>query len=446
MSTYLTRNYHFENFRLECARRRLLRDGNPVKLTAKLFDLLCYLIENRDHVVSQDELLHNVWIGLSVEANNVRVTINQLRRLLDDKVADPKFVATIPKGGYRFIATVTETTPENSSTFDASQTFESPKQKEELEAEQFYLKAQRLIESHEPHAFEKGVQFLREAVRLDPKMTKAWVAIANSYIYLGTFHISSPHSAFPVAEQALQHALTINPKFPTALGSLGNIKLMYYWQGGEAAKLLKRAVRLAPNFALVHYQLGLLGIMSGNAKLAIDCMRRAIEIEPLLFPASTGLAQALGLAGRMEEAREVLLNLIIIEEQLNFGHYYLSRIYLNEGKLEEALMAAERACELLRHPMTFGLHGYIKAKMGQPKEARAILRQMNEMGKRKFLSPYYLAEVYLGLCDFEHALPYLEQAYEMRMAQLFRLRFEPTFRDVIENKCLASFIEKIKLT
>ena len=209
---------------------------------------------------------------------------------------------------------------------------------------------------------------MREAIRLDPKMAKAWVAIANSYIYLGTFHISSPHSAFPVAEQAVQRALAINPKFPTALGSLGNIKLMYHWQGKESAKLLRQAVHLAPYFATVHYQQGLLGIMSGNTQLAIACMRRAIELEPLFFPASTGLAQALGLAGRMEEAREVLQNIIFVEEQLNFGHYYLSRVYLNEGKLEEALVAVERACELLRHPMTFGLRGYINARLGLQKK------------------------------------------------------------------------------
>ena len=221
---------------------------------------------------------------------------------------------------------------------------------------------------------------------------------------------------------------------------------MYHWQGREAAKLLRQAVRLGSNFAFVHYQSGLLGIMSGNAKLAIDCMRRAIEIEPLLFPASTGLAQALGLAGRMEEAREVMQKIIFVEEQLNFGHYYLSRIYLNEGKLEEALVAAERACELLRHPMTFGLRGYINGRLGQQKEARAILRQMKEMGKWKFLSPYYLAEVYLGLGDYEQAIPCLEQAYEMRMAQLFRLRLEPTFRDIITNERLALFMSRIKLS
>ncbi len=440
------RNYQFENFLLECGAHRLWRDGKIIKLSAKLFDLLRYLIQNRDHVVGQDELLSNVWAGLSVENNNVRVTINQLRILLDDKVSEPKFIATIPKSGYRFVGIVTEIIPENASALSATPFTETPKRKEEIEAEQLYLKAQRLIESHEPHSFEKGVHFLREAVLLDPQMTKAWVAIANSYIYLGTFHISSPHSAFPVAEEALQKALAIIPKFPTALASLGNIKLMYHWQGKEAAKLLKQAVRLAPNFALVHYQLGLLGIMSGNAKLAIDCMRRAIEIEPLLFPASTGLAQALGLAGRMDEAREVMQKIIFVEEQLNFGHYYLSRIYLNEGRLDEALAAAERACELLRHPMTFGLHGYISARMGLQKEARTILQEMKKLSKRKFLSPYYLAEVYLGLGDFDRAIPCLEQAYEMRMAQLFRLRFEPTFRDIITDSRLASLLSRIKLS
>ncbi len=446
MTDSLLRNYHFENFRLEGGRRTLWRDSKVIKLTAKLFDLLHYLIENRDRIVSQDELLKQVWAGLSVEANNVRVTISQLRILLDDKFATPKFIATIPKGGYRFIAAVTDSASESSRAAATRQITERPQRKEELEAEQFYRKAQQLIDSHEPHAFEKGIHFLREAVRLDPAMMKAWVSISNSYIYLGTFHISSPQSAFPKAEQALQHVLAIDPKFPAALGSLASLKLMYHWQGKEAAKLLKQAMHLAPHFAAVHYQQGLLGIMSNHTKLAIDSMRRAIELEPLFFSAITGLAQALGLAGRMDEAREVLQNLVILEEQLNFGHYYLSRIYLNEGKLDEALIAAERACALLRHPMTFALHGYIKACLGHKQEARAILRQMKEMGKRKFLSPYYLAEVYLGLGDYDRALPCLESAYKMRMPQLFRLRLEPTFRTLIADERLTSMIHRIRLT
>ena len=110
------------------------------------------------------------------------------------------------------------------------------------------------------------------------------------------------------------------------------------------------------------------------------------------------------------------------------------------------MCSSDLACELLRHPMTFGLRGYINARLGQQKEARTILQEMKKMGKWKFLSPYYLAEVYLGLGDYEQAMPCLEQAYEMRMAQLFRLRLEPTFRDIITDERLASFVSRIKLS
>ena len=149
----------------------------------------------------------------------------------------------------------------------------------------------------------------------------------------------------------------------------------------------------------------------------------------------------------MEEAREVLQNIIFVKPQLNFGHYYLSRVYIYEGKLEEVFVAAERACELLRHPMTFGLRGYINARLGHQKEARAILSEMKKMSKRKFLSPYYLAEVYLGLGNYDCArINVFSRANEMRMAQLFRLRLEPTFRDIITDGPVASFVSRIKLS
>ncbi len=96
--------------------------------------------------------------------------------------------------------------------------------------------------------------------------------------------------------------------------------------------------------------------------------------------------------------------------------------------------------------MTLCLLGFVKAKMGRRQEVRATLRNLKEMGKRKFLSPYYLAEIYLGLGDYDRALPCLESAFDMRRPQLFRLKLEPLFRNISTDARLTPLIRRIKLT
>ena len=80
--------------------RQVLIDGQPVRLGARAFDLLLVLIEQRDRVVSKNELLETVWPGLVIEENNLQVHVSSLRKLLG-----PATIATIPGRGYRFTAT-----------------------------------------------------------------------------------------------------------------------------------------------------------------------------------------------------------------------------------------------------------------------------------------------------------------------------------------------------
>lgn len=77
--------------------RALLVDGEPARIGARAFDLLCVLIERRDRVVSKNELLELVWPGLVVEENNLQVHISALRKLIG-----PAAIATVPGRGYRF--------------------------------------------------------------------------------------------------------------------------------------------------------------------------------------------------------------------------------------------------------------------------------------------------------------------------------------------------------
>ncbi|MFT3744190.1 MAG: winged helix-turn-helix domain-containing protein [Pyrinomonadaceae bacterium] len=94
--------FRFDEFELDCAKRQLLREGEPVPLKSKTFDLLQYLVENHGKLVTKSDLLDHVWPDQFVEENNLTVQISALRKVF----GAGQFIATVPGKGYKFIADV----------------------------------------------------------------------------------------------------------------------------------------------------------------------------------------------------------------------------------------------------------------------------------------------------------------------------------------------------
>ncbi len=98
----------FKEFTVDREEGRLLRSGEPVALTPKAFNLLIMLVDNRGRIIDKHELLSSLWGDSFVEEGNVAFTVRLVRKALGDDPADPKFIETIPRRGYRFIAEVTD--------------------------------------------------------------------------------------------------------------------------------------------------------------------------------------------------------------------------------------------------------------------------------------------------------------------------------------------------
>jgi TolB-like protein/DNA-binding winged helix-turn-helix (wHTH) protein/Tfp pilus assembly protein PilF len=106
MSSQAHKTYEFGPFRLELKDHLLSRNGKPISLTPRAFDVLVCLIDERGHLVSKDELMEKVWADSFVEEGNVSRTIWMLRKELGDKRTPYKYIQTITKRGYRFVADV----------------------------------------------------------------------------------------------------------------------------------------------------------------------------------------------------------------------------------------------------------------------------------------------------------------------------------------------------
>src|SRR5215216_2650137 len=100
--------YRFADFCFDADQNVLLRDHTEVALTPKTRALLRVLIENHGRIVEKEELLKALWGDSFVEEGNLKFTANQLRKALADDAQNPRYIETVPRRGYRFIAQTEE--------------------------------------------------------------------------------------------------------------------------------------------------------------------------------------------------------------------------------------------------------------------------------------------------------------------------------------------------
>lgn len=96
----------FKTFRLDTVNHLLHRDGDRVPLAPKAFDLLAYLVDNAGRLVTQEEILQALWAETYVNPEVLRKYILEIRKALGDRAEQPEFIETLPKRGYRFVASV----------------------------------------------------------------------------------------------------------------------------------------------------------------------------------------------------------------------------------------------------------------------------------------------------------------------------------------------------
>ena len=101
--------YEFGDFALDVGQQRLLRrdTGEAILLTAKVFDTLVYLVEHAGETLDKDVLLRSIWPGVVVEENSLTQNVSTLRQMLGEARGENRYIATVSRKGYRFVAKVT---------------------------------------------------------------------------------------------------------------------------------------------------------------------------------------------------------------------------------------------------------------------------------------------------------------------------------------------------
>jgi serine/threonine-protein kinase len=152
-------------------------------------------------------------------------------------------------------------------------------------------------------------------------------------------------------------------------------------------------------------------------------------------------------AGRYDEALVAVHRVLDVEPQLALAHLTLGWIHLLSGRPDEGLPAMEQAVALVPDSTLYlGQLGQAYGRVGRTDDARGVLRRLEELAGRQYVSPYHLAYVLTGLGETERALDWLERACRERAGGVFGvkgsflfapLRPHPRFQALLRQMNLA---------
>jgi serine/threonine-protein kinase len=319
---------------------------------------------------------------------------------------------------------------------------------ENPEAYQFYLKGRYCWNKRTPEGFRKAIEHFEEAIEIDHLYAAAYAGLADSYNMLGTYSALAPREAFPRAKAAAKRALEIDDTLAEAHTSLGYVENSYDWDWMGAEFEFKRAIELNPSYATAHYWYAITHLAAmGRLNEAKSELTQAKELDPLSLIIGTNLGWLSYFARQYDRAIEQYQKTIELDANFGVAYYKLGQAYERKGLPEEAIVQYRKALYLsINSPGIMSALGHACAQAGKPEEARHVLDELNEMSKQRYVSPYFIAEVYRGLGELDKTFEWLEKAVADRSDWLVWIGVEPAFDDLRSDPRFVNLLQRIGLS
>jgi eukaryotic-like serine/threonine-protein kinase len=301
-----------------------------------------------------------------------------------------------------------------------------------------YLKGRYFLGKRTAQATEKSIEYLEEAIRLDPNYALAYATLAGAYLSLAQlgprFRVEE---VLPMAKEAVEKALAIDDTLAEAHSALGSIRFFAWdWLGAE--REFKRAIELNPNAENGNYKHYLINMKRIDEAIADS--KRVLELDPVSIGHNRNVAVVLYFARRYDEAIDQCQKTLELDPNIMPTVYnWLSRAYEQKGLYDKAVEAYLKFWRL--SPEAEAVHREAYAKSGWKGFWSKRLDFNMERAKRGF-NLTALAENYARLGEKDQALFWLEKAFEQREVMITMqnrnpfwdgFRSDPRFADLVRR-------------
>ena len=282
-------------------------------------------------------------------------------------------------------------------------------------AQTLYVEAMQDWNARTPASLNQAVDEFNKAIAIDPDYADAYVGLANSYNLLPEYTVMPRSQAFPLAEAAAQKAIDLDDRLASAHAALAYSVFYGDWNGKLADQEFAKAIALEPENATIQHWYGTFLHALGREPEALAHLDKALALNPSSLSVQADRALILYYNGRTREAETLLLDLARKNPDFRSPHFYLTQVYLPEGRdadyVRELRLTATLAGDLLDQGVAQAAEAGLK-KAGHEGMLQAVLARRLDYFKSGAGSPYEIAVFYSLLGYRDDAVAYLKVALD----------------------------------
>ena len=436
--------FHFGEFTLEAAERRLRRAGQVIRLSPKAHDVLVLLVRQAGRLVTKDELLSQVWPDAIVEEGILTVHISTLRKALGDDRRSSGYIETVSRSGYRFVAPVSREPVDRDTV---------PLRAEPRPVELYELvgrgRARLLTGSY--FELPEALSLFRAAIELDSTYAAAHAGLAVTRCLQGCLRVVPHGEAFAEARASALRALAMDSECADAQMALGTVLLAGEWDWAAAERSLRRALEIDPLHTEALLAYGSLMEVLGRPDEGLRFKQQALARNPESWLVFAEIANSCWNRRRYDEAILWAKRVLEVEPRHLIAGEFLAAAHLQQGDVEQFLAenlrraklfgVPEAAMERLTRLAADMRHAY--GAEGHPGLARCMLQQIPSDGEGAIALQRAVLHGAAGELDaaFEH----LDRALDLRDPALVYLAVAPQWDSLRDDPRFADRLKRMAL-
>jgi TolB-like protein/DNA-binding winged helix-turn-helix (wHTH) protein/Tfp pilus assembly protein PilF len=293
-----------------------------------------------------------------------------------------------------------------------------------LAAQNLYLKANFIRQKFMNSSLTDAIALFAKATELDPAYAQAWAGQAFCYAEIGYGYQRYPKEVFPLAIQATERALSLNPRLALAHATRGYVSLVYLRDWNTARRELETAIQVDLNDGESHHWMSHYWVSAGRFREAAEESRRALECDPLNFTIGAHQVWLELERANYAEALRAAEPTLRLDPHHGPTLFYQTRAYEESGQLREAIRGRQRLGWQV--PSTAELEASVAAH-GPAGYWRLVVQSIEARRRIAPASPSAIATAYAHLGDRARALDWLEQAVEEHDPWAVYIKVEPAF-------------------
>jgi DNA-binding winged helix-turn-helix (wHTH) protein/tetratricopeptide (TPR) repeat protein len=496
----------FGVFELDAQSSELHRNGMKVRLADQPVQILKVLLEHPGELVTREHLRQRLWTSDTYVAFDLGLNsaVRKLREALGDSADNPRFIETLPRRGYRFIAPIASAGgKERQSEVSEGSTARNPgvRDKWTVTAAIIVLAVAALgigyervwrarpgdqvsggvaamrvnsapagaatpgprhaadVRAVDPAAynlfingveatgretyqqFRDAIAYFEQAVARQPNFAEAHAAIAQTQLQFLFTGPLSPREVIPKAEAEARKAIELDETLAQPHRTLGLILQRFYWKWEEGDRELRRAREL--NAVPNDAEEIPTLIRTGRVDEAIAEAERGRTRDVRSFDVYLNLALAYQAKGDFDRARAEIQRGVELRPDLPRGYFQLGATLVLMGRPRDAIPALEKAVNSssIHNPRFQAYLGYAFAASGRHADARRILASLDARAQQQYVSSFGVSLIYDALGEKGAALSAFQRAFEERALEFSQAAQYPSFRTIASEP---RFLERMQ--